>query len=115
MAFNGLGEKSGPLVEAVTSYVNGAGTPPDSLELLVPKYLPMVPETGMGAYPHYEILKPRREDEFHGNNWVLIVRCDKNPFAYDSFIYHPNGNYPKHYMRFSGRVERLGDWAYVHE
>ena len=32
---------------------------------------------------------------------------------FDCFVYWPERNYPEH--MYGGWVERMGDWAYVHE
>jgi hypothetical protein len=47
------------------------------------------------------------------NAWVLYVDTPRAGINFDQFIYLPLTNYPP--RGFGGRLERLGDWAYVHE
>jgi hypothetical protein len=53
------------------------GAPPPNLEALVPRWLPEVPSTGMGAHPrwHYEVAPyvGRFAQDFAGERWVLMA------------------------------------------
>jgi len=48
-----------------------------------------------------------------GNAWILQVYCPGPVKNFDTFLYFPNLNYPKE--GYGGLIERVGDWAYVHE
>jgi len=110
-AFHRLAERSTPLVAAIRAYEQKHGSPPDSLEALVPEFIPSVPSTGIGAYPEYRYyLAPEHYD---GNPWVLIVFTPSGVLNFDQFMYFPLGNYPR--TGYGGWLERVGDWAYVHE
>jgi hypothetical protein len=45
--------------------------------------------------------------------WELTVPCSPAAMVWDVFVYWPTHDYPD-YMH-GGDVERIGDWAYVHE
>jgi hypothetical protein len=111
--FRQLGQRSGPLVQAIRQYEVAEGSLPESLAELVPAYLPKVPLTGMGAYPEYSYSRAEEGDDFYGNTWMLSVPTPMGLINWDSFIYLPNGDYPRY--GFGGSLERIGEWAYVHE
>jgi hypothetical protein len=99
-----------PLVEAVKRYEREIGTPPPTLETLVPKYLAAVPD----GLPPLEIYAaqdaPARYD---GNRWVLTALVPTGIINWDQFLYFPNQNYPA--AGYGGWLERIEEWAYVHE
>jgi hypothetical protein len=45
--------------------------------------------------------------------WELRVPCSHGLMNWDVFFYWPARRYPKH--AYGGSIERIGDWAYVHE
>lgn len=110
--FRALAKRSRPLVAAIGTYERERGAPPPSLEALVPGYVPSVPTTGMGAYPKYEYLVGERAEAYGGNTWVLRVFTPSGVLNFDRFVYYPNQNYRDTCL---GRVERVEDWAYLHE
>ncbi len=112
-AFKSLALRSAPLVQAIKAYELQHGRPPQSLVALVPAFLPQVPTTGMAAYPNYEYETGYSAADFHGNPWVLVVHTPSGGVNFDQFLYFPLQNYPEH--GYGGRLQRLGDWAYVHE
>ncbi len=110
--FHVLAKRSTTLVDAVTAYDRAHGKPPAALSDLIPEFLAAVPRTGMGSYPDYRygVNKPRR---YHGNPWVLYVSTSSGILDFDMFIYYPDQNYPKCFC--GNLLERVADWAYVHE
>ena len=46
-------------------------------------------------------------------SWELRVRCPSGFLNWDVFHYWPGARYPD--SLYGGSVERIGDWAYVHE
>jgi len=109
--FERLGLRSKPLVAAVHRFVEGKGRPPTDLRELVPSYLQEVPGTGMSAYPEFRYsTEPNQSD---GNSWVVYVNCPYGGLSFDMFMYFPLQNYPE--RGYSGVLERVGEWAYVHE
>lgn len=110
-SFRTLAERSMPLVEAVHAYVQTEGHPPDSLEVLIPKYLDSVPTTGLAGYPHYEMYKGEDSPLWQDNPWVLCVRAGRM-MNWDLFLYFPKQNYP---LDENSAFERMGAWAYYHE
>jgi hypothetical protein len=112
-AFHELSNRSEPLVQVIKTYESKYGTPPPSLESLVPEFLPQVPQTGIGAYPEYGYKVGRQAQEYAKNDWCLIVDTPSGGINWDIFIYFPDQNYPK--FGYGGVLERVGDWAYVHE
>ncbi len=103
-----------PLVAAIHQYEQDHHAPPESLQNLVPEYLPAIPSTGMGAYPEFQYstgANCRRRN--HENPWTLSVLTSIGILNWDRLLYFPRQNYPEH--GYSGTLERVGDWAYVHE
>jgi hypothetical protein len=110
-AFARLAERSKPLIAAIRAYDQKHGRPPESLAALVPDFLPKVPATGIRAYPEYLYKVPT--NNYEGNPWVLYVSTPSGGINFDQFMYFPLTNYPK--LGYGGWLERVGDWAYVHE
>jgi hypothetical protein len=120
-AFVDLARRSQPLVQAITDYETDHGSPPAQLSDLIPKYLPRIPATGIGAYPEYiyEASTPSvaQRSLFPNEPWALWVSTPTGILDFDMFIYLPSQNYHAWGQWFgSGNtVEKIGDWAYVHE
>ncbi|MFN7140928.1 MAG: hypothetical protein ACK4UN_16470 [Limisphaerales bacterium] len=110
-AFHRLAERSQPLVAAIHEFEQKYGHPPESLQSLVPEFLPSVPSTGMAAYPEYRYTASATN--YHGNPWVITVFTPSGGINFDQFMYFPLTNYPQ--RGYGGWLERVGDWAYVHE
>ncbi|MBX9788879.1 MAG: hypothetical protein K2Y37_08170 [Pirellulales bacterium] len=106
--------RSQPLISAIQRFEKDQSAPPTTLEDLVPKYLPAVPTTGMMAYPRfvYHTGAEARKD-YAGNPWALSVFTPSGGFNFDQILYFPRQNYPVH--GYGGSLERVDDWAYVHE
>jgi hypothetical protein len=103
------------LVGAIGRYERDNGRPPDSLAVLVPKYLSQVPGTGMGAYPNYEYERTSENTDprVKQAGWELRVPCSSDPLNWDVFFYWPTRRYPT--FIYGGSVKRIGEWAYVDE
>ncbi len=112
-AFHRLAERSTPLVNAIKDYTDQNGQPPATLSALVPEFLPAVPETGIAAYPRYDYHVGEKALLFNGNPWVLSVFTPAGMINFDQFLYFPLQNYPE--TGYGGSLERISDWAYVHE
>lgn len=110
-AFKSLADRSQTLIAAIRAYEEKHGRPPESLPALVPDFLPAVPSTGMGAYPEYRYFP--RATNYRGNPWVITVYTPSGGINFDQFMYFPLTNYPT--QGYGGWLERVGDWAYVHE
>ena len=111
-AFHRLAERSKSLVDAVRAYEEKHGRPPDSLEALVPEFIPSVPTTEMGAYPKYKYSVVTNTN-YSGNHWIITIFTPSAGINFDQFMYWPLTNYPA--RGYGGWIERVGDWAYVHE
>ena len=109
--FRRLALRSRPLVAAIQEFVTHDGRPPVTLEELVPRCLAKVPNTGMPAYPTYQYSTDMKR--WGGNPWVIYVECPSGGINFDMFVYFPKQNYPA--TGYGGSLERVGDWAYVHE
>ncbi len=112
-AFSKLADRSSVLVQAIYKYDEDQGKPPQTLQQLVPDYLPQIPSTSMGAYPEYEYLVADDANFYQGNPWVLVVHTPLGMLNYDMFMYFPKQHYPE--QIYGGNVEKIKDWAYVHE
>lgn len=121
LGFEGLAARSAPLVEAIHQYTDDSGSPPESLDDLVPDYLEKVPRTGVMAYPRYYYDVASSNGLYGGNPWVLRIPTPTCGIGFDRFVYFPLQNYPdcrnnpSEYRRYGGWFERIGDWAYFHE
>lgn len=111
--FQRLALRSAPLVSAIRAYAEDHGRPPSTLGELVPRYLPRVPSTGMMAYPDYRYYVGTNAASYEGNPWALVVHAPSGGINFDKFIYFPMQNYPT--RGYGGSLERVEDWAYVHE
>lgn len=105
--FEQVAVRAKPLIAAIDSYEKKNGHRPSTLEDLVPNYLDNIPSTGMAAYPRFKYRE--REEEVP----MLYVPCSICFFNWDIFFYRPSKEYGVH--EYGGVVERIGDWAYVHE
>lgn len=112
-AFTKLSVRSAQLVSAIKQYEQANGAPPKALEDLVPAFLATVPGTGMGAYPDYRYMSGEEAASYAGNPWVLTVFTPSGGINFDQFMYFPLQNYPD--KGFGGWLQRINDWAYVHE
>lgn len=108
-------ERAEPLIAAIRAFERTEGVAPHQLEALVPGYLPAIPSTGMGDGREFRYRWGEAKDvgDLHGNPWALRVPMPTLSLSFDSLIYLPEGNYPEE--GFGGRLERMGEWAYVHE
>lgn len=101
-------ERARPLIRAIEAYSDANGSPPSSLQDLVPAYLPEVPRTGVGSAPEYTYYRTDPAST-QGNPWVLELGVSTGSMNWDSLIYYPLQNYPP------GAIEPVAEWAYVHE
>ncbi len=107
-------QRSQTLIRAIENYERDHSGPPQSLNDLVPDYIPAVPCTGMAAYPEYRYhTGDMAKQQYAGNSWVLTVFTPSGFLNFDMMLYFPNQNYPHH--GYGGSLEPVGDWAYVHE
>lgn len=67
----------------------------------------------MRAYPKFEYVAGEKAKSYGDNPWVLYVFTPSGGINFDQFMYFPKQNYPKH--GYGGWLERVGEWAYVHE
>ena len=112
-AFKNLAKRSAPLVRAITRYSAEHGSPPDSLDALLPDYLDKLPSTGMMAYPKYRYAVGSDAMRYEGNPWILRIFTPSGGINFDEFFYFPLQNYPE--SGYGGSWERVEDWAYLHE
>jgi hypothetical protein len=108
-----LAERSMIVVHAIERYEAECGTPPNRLDELVPKYLNVVPKTGLDAYPEYELMTGSAAAYYENNPWVLLVSTSSGGINFDVLAYFPRQNYPA--VGQSGWWEPVGMWAYLHE
>lgn len=101
-------ERGQPLINAIVAYEADHGHAPAALEELVPKYIDHIPETGIGAFPHfwYHLGKPQHR---HGNERILVVTPPSVVMGFDAFIYYPRQNYA------DAGYEPIENWGYFHD
>jgi hypothetical protein len=103
-------QRARPLVAAIARFERERGQPPESLAALVPTYLPELPR----RIPQVRLITgPETPKDFAGNAWVLRAMVPSGVINFDQFMYFPNQQYPE--FGYGGGVERIADWAYVHE
>jgi hypothetical protein len=112
-AFHRLAQRSNGLVTAIKNYERSRESPPPDLGALVPEFLDAVPGTSMAAYPEYQYLAGAMAARFEQNPWILVVPAPSGGINFDEFLYFPLQNYPQ--QGYGGWLQRIGDWAYVHE
>lgn len=102
-----------PLIVAIENYRFDNGAPPATLTALVPRYIAAIPPTGMTAYPEFYYYSTAKRPE--GATFHSYEVGVQTPFglSFDRFYYWPEADYPK--LSRSGRIERVGNWAYLHE
>ncbi len=114
--FARVAENSKPLITAIERFHSETGKYPESLNELVPSYLASIPATGIHRYRGYQY-DPKGEGYFGGDGkkhaYALFIPCTVGMINWDSFQYFPEKAYPERMA--GGSVERIGDWAYVHE
>ncbi len=112
-AFHNFAERPMLLIPAIKQYVFDKGTPPKTLASLIPAYLAEIPSTGIGAYPNYQYITGDKAKKWNNNSWVIYINTPIGMLNWDIFLYLPNQNYPE--KGYGGVLERIGQWAYVHE
>jgi len=101
-------ERAEPLISAIEVHVRDTGGPPSTLQELVPRYLPAIPD----GLPALEIVTGDTvQVMFDGNDWILKASAATGLVNFDQFLYYPNQQYPT--TGYGVRVERFGRWAYI--
>ncbi|MGD8567308.1 MAG: hypothetical protein PVJ39_04435 [Gammaproteobacteria bacterium] len=116
--FETVSDQAGDLVNAIRQYQKDNGHPPSRLGDLVPAYIARVPDTGLGAYPHYQYKltnkgKTSKSRQWLHRPWVLYIDIPLNDEHSEKFIYLPVADTPQ--QDGQNIVKRLGDWVYVHD
>ncbi len=111
--FADLAKRSKPIITAINKYEEEHGAYPEKMQDLIPLYLPDIPYTGIPLYPDYEYELSHKKDWHPMKNYELRVKCPSGGINFDVFFYWPERNYPENI--YGGYVERIEDWAYVHE
>lgn len=103
-AFVGVTIRAEPLVDALQKYREDKGMYPAVLELLVPNYIPDIPNTGLAGYHEFRYYR-HGTDEFK-----LCVKTSRNPLNFDEFVFLSDHKYPN-----TPEYEAVDDWVYFHE
>jgi len=75
-----------------------------------------IPDTGMARFPSFDYVVPTSQVDVDEQRLFATYELRVNLYRllqFDSLVYWPEGNYPD--AIYGGGVERIGDWAYVHE
>ncbi len=105
LRFRAAALRAAPVIRDLESSRSANGRYPDTVSL---------PPTGIAAYPSFRYRRAgstEAEEKFEG--YELSVDCPSGLLNWDRFVYWPSKTYPD--GLYGGRVERIGDWAYVHE
>ena len=115
-AFAEAGRSGAPIISALSQYHAGNGEYPEKLSALVPDYLPEIPWTGLIGYPEFYYFKANREYKNvkdYPADYELGIHCGVALINFDTFFYWPSEKYPDRGR--GGSIERIDNWAYVHE
>lgn len=114
-AFWRAGGTGNQVVAALNRFHGDKGKFPESLNELVPEYIPLVPSTGLLGYPEFYYHKADEENDWIRGNaeFELGIECTSGGINFDRFFYWPSEQYPD--FIYGGSVERIANWAYVHE
>lgn len=111
--FERLTREAAPLVAAINGYVKEHGLPPEDLQEVQVVY-PAGHTIKGDVLPKFSYIRGEQAMErYHGNSWVLMLKTPTGPLRWDVFLYYPLQNYPS--LGHGGWLERIGEWAYVHE
>ena len=109
-----------PVIAGIQAYTQATGQPPRSVDELVPRFLPALPDPGPASQHGWEYWRDGpRPWGARGQPWVLGIRvrkdfCPRCPLGFgDYFVYHPGGVYPR--SGYGGILEPVGRWGYYHE
>jgi hypothetical protein len=100
-----------PVIEAIERYHAATGEYPISLDALIPEFMGSLPGTGNTIFSSYEFRHAGEGSKIP--SYELFVRTPYGMLNWDEFIYRPEHTYPAEHP--GGPVERVGDWAYIHE
>ena len=109
--FAAAAERAVPVIQAIEAHRKATGNLPASLESLVPSQLRGIPSTGMIAYPSFSYATSKGKELF--KTYELSIPCPSGGINFDVFVYWPEQGYPD--SMYGGGIERIGNWAYVHE
>lgn len=117
-AYSGVIETAQPIIGSIEAYNIDHGSYPVELEVLVPEYLAEIPSTGLAGHPEFDYFPPKdpRILETDGNmeaRYQLLVQTPIGPMNADMFFYWPDGDYTD--ILYANGIEKIGDWAYLHE
>ena len=110
--FNQAFQSAEPIINALGQYHVKNGQYPESLDQLVPQYLPRIPGTKISAAPdfHYEKVDFAKYDEQATGGYELRIEWYYGP-GYDLYAFWPNEKYPKTIGGFP--VENQSKWMHV--
>jgi hypothetical protein len=105
------------IIEAIERYRLVENRYPSALQDLVPRELGDIPDTGMVGFRSFEYIAPATDadgdpEKRPFSTYELRVDLSKL-LKFDCLVYWPERNYPD--VLYGGGVERVRDWAYVHE
>lgn len=103
------------VMRAIERYNREQGTPPQSLSVLVPKYIQQLPDAGPAAKNGWRY---ETGDRYEEGGWALSIRVrdeySPNIMGFgDTFVFHPSGKYPN--AAYGGGFMPFGKWGYYVE
>lgn len=106
-------QRAQPLISAIETFRAEKGRYPSSVDLEshIRKSIGRFPYTGMVGYPHFEYQKATSDTLF--KSYEIRVFTPSRGISFDWFVYWPEKVYPDE--MYQGRVERIGEWAYLRE
>ena len=107
--------RSVPVIKAIEAYESKHGQAPPDLNILVPEFLPAIPQTGIGSFPEYQYGANAQTPSDHGSHWALSIIPPTVVGRFDQFLYLPQQDYEWLATETTGQLERIGAWGYIHD
>ena len=92
---------------SIIEYEKRNNIPPDSLDAIVPEFIPSIPNKyflDLGV--HYSLSIEPKDERWVGNSWILEAWFPVDLLNYEIFIYPSNNIYPE-------SMKKFGNWVYV--
>lgn len=105
--FSTVADRAQPILDALNAYQAEYLVFPNSLDDLVPAFLPAVPDTGLAGYPHFQYRK-----SIGSADYELYVPVPGLPGNSDVFTFSSSG--PPQALP-SGKHEKIGEWDWIRQ
>jgi hypothetical protein len=102
--FQRLIDQEEVVVAAITAFETANNQPPQTLQDLVPDFLPSIPKRLGDVHINYQLITGTEALSYGDNTWVLKMEIPVPMLDYAFFVYFPNQDYPNEWRR-------VGKWG----